>query len=714
MKKYAWIGMIFLLAWGCSILSVHYRLGTEAALNRDWDKAVEFFEQAVLETPKNSYARLALTRAKIAASLSHVGKARMLINQGKTDEALKEYTIARAYDPSNFRLVEEIRSLQTSRTEPEVEGPLSIEPPVRLGVGTEPMDLKIMDSNLKSIFEALGKYAAINVIFDEMYRDMPFSINLEGMSFEQALKSICLASKCFYRVVNEKTVIIVPDRPDKRAQYELQVIRTFYLSNIVAQDIHSTLVQVLRTNYRGPQVFVDKLLNSVTIRDIPEVVELADKLIRAWDKPRAEVMLDLQIMEVSRTKLKDMGLELSNYAVGFGYAGKTETEGWYGLDTIDFGAAQNFQISLPASLLRFLESDTDTKIIAQSQLRGMGGEEMVYKVGDQVPVPQTTFNPIAAGGVASQPVVTYEYKDVGIDIKITPTVHHENEITLALDISVKSISGAGIADIPILSTREVKNMLRLKHGETNLLAGLLQDEERKTNKGIIGLKNIPGLGALLSRTDQEIKQRDVIMTITPYILRDLAITAKDREPIWVNFDAQPTTSAGTGDMAVRPDFEAQEMERRRMAVEAQEEENVGQGTNRLIFSPSNFEISQGRQFRITLTMDSPAEVSAFSIGLSFDPRILELKQVIPGGFLSQVSDNPPFLSDIDNNGGMSTVAFTNPVPGKGVRGSGRIVTYVFESKESGESVVSISSLTVRSARGTPLNFSHTPARIIVK
>ena len=356
------------------------------------------------------------------------------------------------------------------------------------------MDLKIMDSNLKSIFEALGKYGGVNIIFDEMYRDMPFSINLEGMNFEQALGSICLASKCFFRIVNEKTVIIVPDRPDKRAQYELQVIRTFYLSNIIAQDIHSTLVQVLRTSYRGPQVFVDKALNSVTIRDIPEVVELAEKLIRAWDKPKAEVMLDVQMMEVSRTKLKNLGLELSNYSIGFGYAGETETGGSYGLDTLDFGAAENFQISFPASLLRFLESDTDTKIIAQSQLRGMGGEEMTYKVGDQVPVPQTTFSPIAAGGVASQPVVNYEYKDVGIEIIITPTVHQENEITLDLNISVKTISGTGIADIPILSTREVKNILRLKHGETNCWRGCCRMRKEGPTRESQGSNGFPDLG----------------------------------------------------------------------------------------------------------------------------------------------------------------------------------------------------------------------------
>ena len=204
------------------------------------------------------------------------------------------------------------------------------------------------------------------------------------------------------------------------------------------------------------------------------------------------------------------------------------------------------------------------------------------------------------------------------------------------------------------------------------------------------------------------------MAITPYILRDLSITAKDREPIWVNFETQSSSSAGASNVVGPPDLEMQEIDRRRRAMESQEERNVDEGNNRLILSPSNFEISQGRQFRITLTMDSQADVSAFTIGLSFNPSVLELKQVIPGGFLAQVSDNPPFLSDIDNSGGQSTVAFSNPVPGKGVRGSGRIVTYVFESKEAGESTIAISSLTVSSARGTPLNFSHLPAQVIVK
>ncbi|GAG21039.1 unnamed protein product, partial [marine sediment metagenome] len=255
---------------------------------------------------------------------------------------------------------------------------------------------------------------------------------------------------------------------------------------------------------------IDKNLNSVTIRDTPEVLELAERIIRLWDKPKGEVVIDLEIMEVSRVKLQQLGLDLDQKILGIRYSGAGESEGWYSLSGIDFTKSENFQIALPSAFLQFLGSDVDTKIIAQPRLRGIEGEEIIYNVGDMIPIPQTTFAPIAAGGIAQQPLTTYKFENVGIDIKLTPRIHFEREITLEIDLKIKSIGGTGFADIPIITTREVKNIIRLKEGETNLLAGLLKDEERQTVKGIVGLKNIPIIGKLFSSTEDIIQQTDVI------------------------------------------------------------------------------------------------------------------------------------------------------------------------------------------------------------
>lgn len=710
MRKVFLLVIIIVAFMGCTILSRNYKLGTEAAVNKDWEKAIAYYEKAVLEDPDNSVYRLALMRAKIAASLSHVQEARLHASQGQKEEALAEYEKALSYDPSNRWIADEARRLVEEKEEEKKPEEVKIELPVKLRVDKEKLQLKFRNASLRSIFQALAKSAKINIIFDEQFRDVPFTIDLVDMSFEQAINSLCLASKNFYSIIDERTIVIAPDQPVKRVQYELNAIKTFYLSNIQAQDIQGPLRQMLQTQFRAPNIIIDKNLNSVTVRGAPSVVELAEKIIRVWDKPKGEVVIDLEIMEVSRTKLRQLGIDFEQHIVGFRYIGPEESEtGWINLKDIDFSKAENFQITLPSSLVQFLEQDADTKIISQPRLRGVEGEKIEYLVGDKIPIPRTTFTPIAAGGISQQPVTSFTYEDVGIDVKITPRIHFEKEITLELEIKLKSLGGVGFANIPIITTREVKNIIRLKDGETNLLAGLLKDEERKTLRGIAGLKNIPLLGSLFSNTDQTIQQTDVILTITPHIIRTIPVSAEDLKPLWANLrGASPTGRT------VTPETEKELGEIEQLIRQRRPEERERAPKNQVFLNPSSFEIPQGREFRISVNLRSQEEVGNFSITLSFNPQVLSLKNVIQGGFISQLGEAPPFLKDIDNDSGSCTIGFSSPEVGKGVKGTGRVATLVFESKGKGESAVSVSGVSANSPGGQTLSFETRDARVVVR
>jgi len=525
MKKPAFICIIALTFWSCATFSQNYKLGSEELLAKNWDKAIEYYGKAALENPKNSVYRLALLRAKMSASLVYLAHARSLSVEGKKVEALAAYKKALAYDPSNRRLVEEARRLAEGKPEEKEPELTSIEPPIKLKTARDKIDLKFpQEISLRSIFEALGKYSEINLIFDESFRDLPFSIDLSGLNFEQAVNTLCMATKNFFRIINDKTILIIPDLPQNRMKYELVGIKTFYLSNITAQDIQQHIMQQLRSRTKVPTVSINKELNSITIRDTPANLELAGKLIRLWDKPKGEVIVDLEIMEVSRQKIRKLGLDLTSRSVGLQYNdGSASDSGSFNLSGLDFSKTENYQIALPSALLDFLESEADTKIIAQPRLRGVHGEKMEYIVGDEIPIPRTTFSPIAAGGISSQPITNFEYKNVGIEVYITPTIHLEGEVTLELELKVKALGGSGL----------VKNIIRLKDGETNLLAGLLKDEERKTLKGIAGIKSIPLLGSLFSNTDQTIQQTDVVLTITPYIIRKIPLSKEDNKPLWI-------------------------------------------------------------------------------------------------------------------------------------------------------------------------------------
>lgn len=709
--------MIIVIAfWGCMVLSKSYRLGTEAAVNKDWDEAVKYYEKALVEDPDNSVYRLALLRAKIAASLSHLQEARQLASQGKEEEALTEYEKALSYDPSNRMIAEEARSFAEGEVEEEKPEEIKIELPVKLKVDKETLQLKFVNASLRSIFQALAKSAKINIIFDEQFRDVPFTIDLVDMTFEQAIDSLSLASKNFLRIIDEKTIIIAPDQPVKRVQYELNAIKTYYLSNINAQDIQGPLRQMLQTQFQAPNIIVDKNLNTVTVRASPSVVELAERIIRNWDKPKGEVIIDLEIMEVSRTKLRNLGLDFAQHVVGFRYRTAEEATdaetGWLNLKDIDFSKTGNYQLTLPSAVLQFLEQDADTKIISQPRLRGVEGEKIEYLVGDKIPIPRTTFTPIAAGGISQQPVTSFEYMDVGIDVKITPEIHFENEITLELEIKLKSLGGVGFASIPIITTREVKNVIRLKDGETNLLAGLLKDEERKTLRGIAGLKNIPVLGSLFSNMEETIQQTDVILTITPRIIRTIPISKDDLEPLWANLrgvspTGRPTRPQGTEEL---PDVESM---RQRMLEERQRRREEA-GRNQVFLNPSNFEVPSGREFRISVNLRSEEEIANMSVTINFDAQVLSLKDVIQGGLVKRLGESPPFLKHIDNASGICTIGFSSPEIGKGVKGTGQIANLVFESKNRGESTISVSNVAANSPTGEALSFETRESRVIVR
>jgi general secretion pathway protein D len=709
--------MVALSFWGCANFGPHYfRLGNEAEINKDWDQAIQYYEKAIVEKPNEYSYKMSLTRVRLTANLMHLRAARNLAVQGNKEEALKEYEKALSYDPQNRALYEEMRRLTEgapSKEKPEEE---KLEYPVKLKVAKDKIELKFTEASLRSIFQALGKHAQVNIIFDELFKDLPLTIDIAGRQFEEAIGYLCLASKNFYRVIDEKTLIVVPDQPVKRIQYEQNAIKVFFLSNISAQDIFAALQQMLRSQIRAPNIFVDKTLNTVTIRDTPGNLNLAAELIRRWDKPKGEVIVDLEIMEVSRQKLRQIGVDLDNALVGLRYAGpgSTEDEGWFKLSELDLGKGSSYQVSLPSALINFLHSDADTKVLAQPRLRGVGDEEMHSLVGQKVPIPQTTFTPIAAGGVSQQPITSFAYQDVGLEIKIKPKIHLEKEVTLEIEVKITAIAGSGYADIPIIANREIKNVIRLKDGETNLLAGLLRDEERKSLRGIVGLASIPILRNLFGSTEQTIDQSDLILTVTPYIIRSLPRTADDDKPLWIELEG--ISSIG---QAGRPGegMSAEEME---MADESEimpgpeeaEEERGDRGDGQISLDPANFEVPRGREFRISVNLRSQQEIGNMSLSLSFNPQVAKLKDVIEGGFIRMSGAKVPFLKNIAE--GSCTIGFSSPQLNQGIRGGGNLAILVFDAVAPGETRIMVTSVSANRPSGQPINFTSRESRVVVR
>jgi len=719
MKKLVPILVLALAAAGCQTLSLDYRQGAAAEMNQKYEEAVKFYQKAALNSPNEPVYRLALVRARLAASLSFLQTARTLVAQNKRKEAEINYQKALVFDPQNFQAAEELKALTAPREKAKPNGG-RIEGPVQLKSLGEPLNLSFRnDVSLRSIFQTLGRVAGINFLYDDTFRDTNLAIDLSGKDLQQAVNFLCVASKNFSRVIDERTVIIVPDNVQKRMQYELNAIKTFYLSNIDASDVQMRLTQMVKTMYKVPSIQVDKSLNSVTIRDTPQAVALAEKLLRQWDKPKAEVVVVVEIMEVNRIREKNLGIDLSNGALGITLNpadGSMTEDGFFRLKNADgtrlnFGDLANYQVTVPSALASVLAADSDTKIIAQSNLRGLGGEKIEYIVGQKVPIVNSTFAAIAAGGLNTQPIVNYNLQDIGITIKMTPKIHLEGEVTLEIDLTVSSIAGQGTAGIPIIANREVKNTVRLRSGETNLLAGLLRDEERLSVGGITGLKDIPLLGNLFGATKKQIEQTDVVVTITPHIIRSIDVSEEDAKPLWVDPDNLSGVTGAAGGAGGAPGAG-----RAQMAVEPQGAEEPeppeDTGASSVYLSPASFEAPKEREFRMNVELASEREIGNVSLVLTFDPRVLNLKDVLEGGALRQLGEKVPFLKNI--SGGTCTIGFSSPPGSAGFKGRGVLAVLVFQAVGQGQTSLGFTSATAGSPMGQAIVLETGEASVNVR
>ncbi|MEO7273558.1 MAG: hypothetical protein ABIX28_01650, partial [Vicinamibacterales bacterium] len=278
--------------------------------------------------------------------------------------------------------------------------------------------------------------------------------------------------------------------------------------------------------------------NAISIKDTPERIAAAGRLIAAIDTARPEVVIDVELLEVDRTRIREFGLGLASPGTD-GIDGTADVNrsdlSLQGLRSLtQAGVALS---GVPGVYYRLLKNDANTRTLANPQLRTAEGITAQARFGDQVPIPVTTFAPIATGGVNQQPITSYDYKNIGVNIDILPRMHHDDEVSLTLKVAITNISGAGFGGLPTFGNREINTTIRLKDGETNMLAGLIRDNERSTLSGIPGLSDLPLVGHLFARNHKETQQTDIILTLTPHIIRVLDLSEADLRPFRIGRDS---------------------------------------------------------------------------------------------------------------------------------------------------------------------------------
>ncbi len=550
-----------LLALGLLASCATYRYGrqaTDAVQAQNWDGAVYFYLEALARDPGSVHYKMALERARLKAGEEHFQRGMRFKQVGELQRAESEFELAVQFDPTHQYAQVELAKVQKDLAILDQEGgpsklaeikkaasEMKVKPPVLNPASDEPMSLSFPNpTNVRDIYKAIGQAFGINILFDNKMRDQKLSIELKNVTAREALESVMQAAGHFYKVLDPKTVIVVEDTPQNRRDYEDLVVKTFFLSNADVKDISN----MLRALIDARRIAINEQLNSLVIRDTADKVAIAERLINANDKAKAEVLVDVELMQVDTSKLRNIGMSLSSQSFTANLdatklGGSTATSPLY-LNQLGSISRSMWTMAVPSVVLNLIKSAGETETLAQPQLRITEREKASLIIGQKIPIATTTFNTTQTIGGNIVPITAFNYQDVGIKLDIEPKVHHNNEVTLKLKVEVSDlgtpIQVSGQPDQYPINTRNIDTVIRLKDGETSLLAGLLKETNATSNSGLPWLSDIPILGRLFSNTSKQTAQTDLILTLTPHIIRYPDITEEDLAPLWVGTENRVT------------------------------------------------------------------------------------------------------------------------------------------------------------------------------
>ncbi|MGV8918049.1 MAG: secretin N-terminal domain-containing protein [Pseudomonas sp.] len=541
----------------CSSAQVANKESTALMEQGQYEAAIARVEQGLRENPRDTDLHLALIGDR-----THAVKA--LIAQADQDRAAREFAKARQgysrvlyFEPENRRAQDALHQLDYLRSmdeklelakgdlrrgdifgadrqvkqilelDPKNDGALELQSSIQMVKSRNvvpypqlrtrldrPVTLEFRDANLKTIFEVLSQVAGLNFIFDKDLRpDMKATIFVREVRIEDAVALLLQQNQLHQKVVNENTILIYPDTPQKVKDYQELVMRTFYLTNIDS----NTALNMIKTMLKTRDVFVDERLNTLTMRDTEDAVRMAEKLLQAEDQSNPEVVLEVEVMEVSRQRILDLGLQWPNTFGVINSDGSSVSV----LDQLRGINSSRISIS-PSPQAKINAQDNDINTLASPVIRVSNREQARIHIGQRVPIISATSVPSTQGPVITESVT---YLDVGLKLEVQPIVHLNNEVAIKIALEVSNatpLTPTQNGTIPVqVDTRNAQTTLRLHDGETQVLAGLVRDDHGATGNKIPGLGDIPGLGRLFGSNKDTVGKSELVLSITPRIVRNL-------------------------------------------------------------------------------------------------------------------------------------------------------------------------------------------------
>lgn len=748
------VGAVILGAVAADNAKAFFNKGRDAEDRQNYEQAYDFYKQAYDLKPTNLNYRASYERLRFLAGASHVHRGQLLREAGQLDAALAEFQKAAEIDPSSAIAKQELlrtkQMMDATKAAPSAAAPPvgflqkridQAGGPVELAtISNVPINLKISEDT-KVIYETVGKLAGINVLFDPDYTSRRIKIELNNVSLEEALRIIAVQSKTFWRPVTPNTIFIASDNPAKRKDLEQSVIKTFYLTNLSQptelQDVVNTLRQILEINRLQPL----PTQSAIVVRGTPDQIALAQKLVSDLDKPKAEVIVDVAIMQVNRDKSRTLGISPPtsgsvtlqnnlNSAVStqpgsnVGAAPVTSsgsTPNTISLNSIGNLNATDFTVTISQATATALFSDSNTKLIQKPQIRAIEGQKASLKIGQRVPVATGSFQP-GIGGVGINPLVNtqFQYLDVGVNIDITPRVHANGDVTLKITMEVSEVdstSNIGGITQPVIGQRKIEHEVRLREGEVNLLGGMMEDQQTRALSGFPVLSQIPIFKYLFSQTNTEHRETETVFVLIPHIVRrqdlsDLNQAALDvgtASAIELHRVSRPQAPPTGENTTPAPAAQQPSAAAPHPAPPASTPGSASFG-----FDPPAITQPKGSTFAVNVQLAGAQNAYSVPLQVTYDPKILQVVNVSNGNFLSQDGQAVALVHRDDESTGTLQITATRPPGATGISGDGTVVTLTFMAKSPGQATLAISKGGTRDPNMQPTLVAGATATVTVQ
>lgn len=740
---------------GCPKGNQDYNSARKAEITGDYDSAVVAYDKALKSNPVNSEYQLHSIRAHFEAGQYHVEQGEKALNKGQLEVALAEFQKAKTIDPSSdiaaqdeqktLDLLAKVKQEEQPKpvgVAPPEDGGLMSAPPELKPLSREPINLKMPNTDPRVIFQTIGQLAGLSVIFDPSFTSRPVTADLPNVTLEQALDAVALESGAFWKPVTSNIILVAQDSLEKRRALEDEEVQTFYLRNTTTPQELTEVVNLVRQLLDTPRILQVAGDNAIVMRATPDKLMLASKIISSIDKPKAEVVVQVDVLEARVDHERTLGIQ-PGQSIGLAFTPRasvapgssTNTSGSTSSSstTQAASAAQvtlanlahlssaDYSVTLPGATLNALLTDSTTRIIQDPTVRIVDGATAKLNIGDKVPIATGSFQAGVGVGVSGgaglvNPLVNtqFQYQDVGVNLEITPRIHPDGEVSMKLSVDVSSVTGqSNIGGIqqPIISQRKLDpDEIRLRDGEVTILSGLITRSEAKSLSGWPGLARIPFFRYFFSSQDVQTQDDDVVIAITPHVVRMPSISQEDLRtlaagtetnvkvyPVGMDGMAPPAPangapSAGQSDGQTQPNT----------------------STASLQFQPATISMKAGDTMTIGLAADNVHDLYSIPMLLQYNPAVIQVEDIQNGGFLSGGTQEIAIVHQENQQQGQVVVSATRRPNTPGISGSGTLIGIVIKAIAPGNSQLQILQVNARDSQQKAIPMTSGTATIQVQ